>query len=151
MGHNLSSTHTNTLRCACVYVFVQCWVGFVMSMDNAHMNEKYILRKVFCLKFILTFVSVKFCWHRLWQLSLLPRREEWQNCFWTSYNKLCQVSSSSIHTLKLYQRATQVEVIYEQQIKQQQQEEQQQCQIFVFTRLIKTKNIVSLHLVSDGV
>ena len=34
---------------------------------------------------------------------LLPRM--WQNCFWTSYNKLCQVSSSSIHTLKLYQRA----------------------------------------------
>ena len=83
--------------------------------------------------------------------SLLPRREEWQNCFWTSYNKLCQVSSSSIHTLKLYQRATQVEVIYEQQIKQQQQEEEQQCQIFVFTRLIKTKNIVSLHLVSGVV
>ena len=83
---------------------------------------------------------------------LLPEEGEVvENCFWTSYNKLCQVSSSSIHTLKLYQRATQVEVIYEQQIKQQQQEEQQQCQIFVFTRLIKTKNIVSLHLVSGGV
>ena len=76
----------------------------VMSGDNAHMNKVHFEKSFFVwtlswLSSLWNFVGI------VCDSSLLPRREEWQNCFWTSYNKLCQVSSSSIHTLKLYQRA----------------------------------------------
>ena len=75
-----------------------------MSGDNAHMNkvhfEKSFLFELYpdfrlCEILLASFVT-----------ALLASSERIVvNRFWTSNDKLCQVSSSSIHTLKLYQRA----------------------------------------------